>query len=367
MDAFRAWRDEVGATDALKVARVGVGLFLFYHAVRAAQELAARGYFGDVFHLALIPEHLVASQLVYLVIVIAQILLSVCITVGLHPRPALLLVSLLGFYVILCDGMQLHNNRYALLCFGFLLSFAPCGAERTGLLWAQRLVQVQLSVIYLASGISKWLDADWRAGLFINTGMIRSAYKALGYGVPEVLANFMMKPELSGGLAKFAIASELFLAIGLWRRRTRVFALWWGTLFHLTIQIFNNVEIFTWLMLTIYALFATPDYRARKLYYDSAQSSARLLVHLIAMFDWLARFEISAWKTEDGNPAPLLLVVERDGAKAQGGAAAAAVARCIPLLFPLWFPLAFIAWSKDRLAVPAGPASEKQSLGERIL
>ncbi len=76
---------------------------------------------------------------------------------------------------------------------------------------------------------------------------------------------------MASGLAKLAIATELFLSVGLWLWRTRVFALWWGVCFHLTIEATSRVEGFTWLTLAMYALFATPDARARTLAYDPAR------------------------------------------------------------------------------------------------
>ena len=78
---------------------------------------------------------------------------------------------------ILCDRFEYHHNRYALFLFSLLFSFAPSERSfsiigqaddpRHGPLWAQRLVQAQVSIIYLASGLAKLLDADWRGGVVL--------------------------------------------------------------------------------------------------------------------------------------------------------------------------------------------------------
>src|SRR5262249_7914944 len=156
--------------------------------------------------------------------------------------------------------------------------FAPCDRSfvitgppstvttRTGHLWGQRLAQIQLSLIYIASGGSKLLDGDWRNGLVIFDRFARYSYQALDRGVPRAILDFLAQPAVTSGLAKVAIATELFVAVALWGRRTRIFALWWGLMFHLTIEVTSKVEIFTWLTLAIYALFVTPDVNARKLF-----------------------------------------------------------------------------------------------------
>ena len=129
-------------------------------------------------------------------------------------------------------------------------------------------------------------------------------------------------------LAKLAIATELFLAFGLWRPRTRAFALWWGVMFHLTIEATSRVEIFTWLSLTVYVLFATPDVRARRLVGDPNSA----LVRVVRGLDWLDRFEVDT--------GPTIAVIDRDGTRRTGLGAAVGIARAIPMFFPLWLPLA---------------------------
>ena len=126
-------------------------------------------------------------------------------------------------------------------------------------------------------------------------------------------------------------------------KRTRIFALWWGVWFHLTIEITSQVETFTWLTLSMYALFATPDARARRLFFDPSRPKGIVLARLVTMLDWLARFEIQPWEPDDLKKGHVIVVVRRDGSRATGVRALAMVARCVPLLFPLWAPLALVA------------------------
>jgi hypothetical protein len=352
-DALRRWRDAVGDAYALGLVRVALGLLLFAAGLRAARQLEDV-YFGDVFHWPFVPEALVPSRSVYAVLVIAQVLLAVLVVAGHRgsARPALLASALLGTYVLLCDRLQFHNNRWALDCYAALLAFAPCDRSfqlgpppvtRVGPLWAARLAQIQLALIYVASGGSKLLEPDWRDGRVLLERFRLYGAQAVDAGVPQRLLDWMTRADVTSALAKLAIASELLLAVGLGSRSARIFALWWGLWFHLVIQATSRVEGFTWLTLSIYLLFVTPDVRVRKLFFDASRAKGRWAGRAVAVLDWLARFEIKAWGPDAVRQGHVVVVVRRDGTPATGLRALAMVARCTPLLFPVWAPLALVA------------------------
>src|SRR5580693_4366408 len=192
--AVRRWRDEVGDTYILGAARIALGLLLLANALRAARELKDV-FFGDVFHWPILPERCVPSHAVYTVIVILEVLLAVLVVAGRWARPALFGCALAGIYVLLCDRLQFHHNRWALFCYALLLSLAPCdrsflvaGAPAptsVGPLWAVRLAQVQVSFIYVSSGGSKLLDPDWRCGQVIWERFRLYGQQALDAGVPR--------------------------------------------------------------------------------------------------------------------------------------------------------------------------------------
>jgi hypothetical protein len=346
---------ELGDTYVLGLARVVLGFLVFWEALGWARELALTGYFGDVFHLPFIPEAWVPSRLVYTGLLATMLIASVLATVGHRARIALAVSVAIGIYILLCDRLQYHHNLYALFCFAGLLSLAPCDhsflitgsvdtpAARVGSLWAVRLAQAQVSLLYLASGGGKLLDADWRDGLVLADRMTRHAHEALARGVPPWIVERLTSSAATSALAKLAIATELFLAIGLWPRRTRIYALWWGVMFHLTIEVTSEVQVFTWLMLTTYAFFVTPDVHARKLFFDPSRPKGTTYARLVRFFDWFARFDIVPWQPDGIRTGHSLVIVRRDGSRATGIRAFAMVARCIPVLFPLWGPIALLA------------------------
>jgi hypothetical protein len=300
-----------------------------------------------------LPEILVASRDAYVFIVGAQILLSLLVVAGIRAREALLSSALAGAYVLACDRLQFHNNRWALDIDALLLSLAPCDrawaigrmrwAPRIGPLWAVRLVQAQLSLIYLTSGGSKLMDPDWRSGRVLFERFVLFGANAVDQGVPQGIVRALTRPEVGSLLAKMAIATELVLAIALWSPSVRALAMWWGLWFHLSIEASSRVEGFSWLTLAVYALFSTPDASARRLEFDPARPLARALARAVQQADWLARFEVRPLSRECAAAGPPLVAVDRDGTAAVGLRAVAVIARGTPLLFPLWLPLAAAA------------------------
>jgi hypothetical protein len=332
------------------VARVILGVLLLLQALRAAGELR-QGYFGDAFHWPLVPESFVPSRAVYGVLVAAQVVAALLVVLGPLAREALLASALLGGFVLACDRVQFHHNRYALVCYAFLLAFAPCerslrlglrGTRAEGPLFAARLAQLQVAIIYLASGSSKLLDPDWRGGRVLLERFTLFGSGAIAKGVPAAWVQAATDARVTAVLAAAAIAMELSLAVLLWWRPTRAVALWCGVWFHLTIEASSRVEGFTWLTLAIYALFATPDARARSLVYDPTRPVVRAAARAIAALDILERFDVRSRAT-DGETRAALVAIDRDGTRAVGLGAWALVARCVPVAFPLWLPLAGVA------------------------
>jgi hypothetical protein len=350
--ALRRWTDETGDAWVLGVVRAVVGVLLFKEALAAAEAVIATGYFGDQFHLSFLPERFVPSRSVYLAVVAARILLAVLVTVGHRSRVALGASAALGVYTLLCDRIGFHHSRYELYTYAFLLALTPCNRSLAiakdeptapAPLWAQRLTQLQVSIVYLASGGSKLFDADWREGLVLADRFARYGHQAVAHGVPQSIVDVFCAPDATSALAKLAVATELFLAFGLVLPSSRTFALWWGTMFHLTVHATSQLESVTWLPLVMYALFARPDTGARKLFYDPSRLRGRTYARLVRALDWLARFEVKPWAPDALKKGHVLVVVRRDATRATGVRALAMFARTLPLLFPLWAPLALLA------------------------
>ncbi len=333
--------DERGDTHALAVVRIGLGLLLAERAARALRALPP----GEVFAWPLLPGWAVPPHAAQVALLILQLGLAVSIVFGLRARWAMLASALLQLYLMLADRTAYHNYKYSLLLFVGLLAFSPCDRrlaidalkrDPIGPLWAQRLAQIQVSLMYVASGGSKLLDPDWRAGVVISDGIRRFGASAVARGVPHALVDWLQRAAVAGAFARVAIATELLLAIALWRPRWRAFALWVGLMFHLIIHVATSVAIFSYLMILIYALFANPAIEERQI----------INGRFLRLFDWLRRFK---YEEQRGSP---FTVIDRDGRASTGIAAAAAATRALPAFFPIWPALALLARAVPQKKTP---------------
>ncbi|HEY1536682.1 MAG TPA: hypothetical protein VGF76_21825, partial [Polyangiaceae bacterium] len=145
----------------LGLLRLLLSVLLFLNGSRLILELWRGGYFGDFFHIPMVPEAWLPSATGYAILLGVQALSAVLAFLGLWPREALLIASSVGLFVLTLDRLQYHNNRYALLLLGFLLAFTPCDracliarkphtlpeAERVAPTFTRRLFQSQVSLV----------------------------------------------------------------------------------------------------------------------------------------------------------------------------------------------------------------------------
>jgi hypothetical protein len=341
----RGWLDDmVGDVHALATARIAFGVLLLLQVWETAREQLDEGYFGSHFHFPYLPERLVPSAHVYTLILCTQAVCAVLVIVGHLARPALFYSGAAITYAMLCDRLHYHHNRWALACYALLLSFTPCDRARalgakdgaaTGDLWAVRLAQLQVSIVYVASASSKLFDRDWRSGKVLFDRMVRYGHFALDRGVPEGVLHFFQQAPVASALAKGAIATELFLAFALLSRRLRIAAIFVGLCFHAAIELSARVELFSFTTFAAFLLFATPDARARSLRYDPTRRGARVLARAVRLLDWLARFEVAPWEP-DAVSSRSFVVADRDGKPRTGARAVLVLMRGLPLLFPIW-------------------------------
>lgn len=334
-------------TYLLGLLRVCIGVFLLLGTFSAWRATVERGYFADAFFIPMLPEALVPSRSVYLALLALRGAAALLVILGEKARPALLLAASLGLHALLCDRLQYHNNRYVLELLAFLLAFAPCersfvvrNAELAarGPYWPAWLMKVQLSLVYAASAGSKLIDNDWRGGQVLLVRYLRGLdiAAARGMELPRFVHEVLSSPLFAELSSKSAIATELFLAVGLWAARTRSVALWLGVMLHVGIQLAAHVEIFSYLMGAAYLLFARPELGERTLRVDVSLPRGARIAALVRGLDWLRRFRV------EERPGPLE-VVERNGVARRGFEAVVALARALPLVFPLWLPLALAA------------------------
>lgn len=189
-----------------------------------------------------------------------------------------LLVWLASFHHRNCMLVDGEDTVFRL--FAFLLALSPCGIcwsvdawlkpaperlkKQSGCAWALRLMQIQLTIIYVSTAWEKLNGASWLDG----TALYYASRLDDMFGrfpVPEFLFG---DPGWLKLMTWSVLAVEVALPICLWIRQTRKAAIVVGILLHLSIEWMMNLFLFEWVMIVGLMAFAVPNDFARLI--DSA-------------------------------------------------------------------------------------------------
>ena len=197
---------------------------------------------------------------------------SLCLLVGFRPRIAAAVAFLCLAWLHHVDPWALNSGDALMRDIVFLLALAPAGAclsvdallSRRGATiplvspWALRLVQIQVSVMYLVAAVTKLSGARWRDGTAVSyplriPGMVRVQ-------LPDgLVASPLMAHVLTWGV----LGAELAIGLLVWSRRARPWALGIGVLLHLGLELTLRVGFFSWIVLASYVAFVPPERAAR--------------------------------------------------------------------------------------------------------
>ncbi|MEO7902881.1 MAG: DCC1-like thiol-disulfide oxidoreductase family protein [Capsulimonas sp.] len=201
------------------------------------------------------------------------ILASICMTVGLWTRPSIFLVAL---------GLNAIHNRNpivnttggdcVMLVMTIYLMLAPSDAScsldrlwrvlkgREGRIaprvtpWAQRIMQLQLSLVYACTFIGKVQGKAWANGTAIYYLLhLPEFYR---FPTPRIFSENMLMINV---MTYSALGIEMTLAWLVWVPRLRLYVLAAGVLLHLSIEYTMNIPLFSFLMIASYIPFLTQD------------------------------------------------------------------------------------------------------------
>ena len=182
------------------------------------------------------------------------VLAAVGLTVGWHTRVMAWLVFL-GLLVLQRRDVYVLNSGDLLLReLAFYVALMPAGetwsldARRRGTSelrapWGLRLLQLQVSCVYLFSVVAKLHGTSWQNGTAVGRAVQLEDLQRLV--VPEWAATSV---TLSAVLTYGTLLVEGFLVVGLWRARTRWWAMAAGAAIHLGIE---ATLLIGWFSLTI--------------------------------------------------------------------------------------------------------------------
>ena len=207
--------------------------------------------------------------------------------------------------------------------------------------------------MYGASGLSKLLDRDWFGGTVTWHRVVLLHDRLVQSPLPKWAVTVLTDRSFHTVAAKVIVATELFIAVGLCCRATRLAAVWVAVCFHTSIQISASVEVFSYLAIAALVIWAVPSTRDRILVIDATDDRQRRFAGAVRALDWLARFRIV-----EGQPGSAPLVEDRDGAVLSGWAAVVFTLTRLPVT--AWFALPALLLPRVRRARRGEPAPPLQ-------
>jgi len=290
-ELWRAWNDFFHASESVATLCVFRFLFGLLLAVTAGCMLPyANEYFGPLGILGakgfarsyplprlslfyLFPESARTGP----AIVISLLVASVALALGLFA-------PISGPMAWLCL-VSLHHRNPAIFNAGdsvqriilLLLCFAPSGAalsldcwlrgdspllslrERQYDPWPLRLIQIQISIVYLRSVYWKLRGTTWRDGTAV--AYVLQVMNFQRFAGPRLL----LLPAVSRTLTWSTLFAEAFIGIGVWIREFRYPAIMAGWLLHIGFEFFLNVHLFGMTMCVALVSFIPPEHITRML------------------------------------------------------------------------------------------------------
>jgi Vitamin K-dependent gamma-carboxylase len=195
---------------------------------------------------------------------------ALMLTIGLWTRLSSVLTFLCLTSLQQRNLFILHSGDTFLRVIGFFLMFAPAGAAlsldrwirvrrgREGreiepaAPWAQRMIQIELALLYFISFWWKMKGKNWLNGTAVF--YVLHLHALARFPLPRwVFAPAILKAATWG-----TMMLELSLGVLIWFRRFRYPLLLLGLFFHLTLEYALNIPMFQWDVLTVYILFVDP-------------------------------------------------------------------------------------------------------------
>jgi hypothetical protein len=347
--AFDRLLGRVVSIRSLALLRVLVGPIVLLHLQPFLSDALNGRIYSDAFYEPYASWYPELPEAVYVGLLCVGAVAAIAMSLGLLTRVATATTFAVVAYNLFLSTTHFHNNRAYLVIVLGLLAVAPCGRELSMDAWLRRrrglpaldpaapawplwLLRFECSAIYGASGLSKLLDPDWFGGTVTWQRVSRARGDLQAWHVPDWALSALTDRGFHTGAAKFVVLTELFIAVGLWSRRTRYAAVWVAVIFHVTIEASASVQVFSLLGIAVLLVWAVPSTRDRVLRIDLSDGTNRRWAAAVRSLDWLARFRI-----EQAPAGSRPEVVDRDGTRLRGGPAIAFTLSRLPLT--AWFAL----------------------------
>ncbi|HKQ40251.1 MAG TPA: HTTM domain-containing protein [Verrucomicrobiae bacterium] len=367
INRLTGWAQKEGQVLGLALFRILVGLMALRYLAGFARDYTGYGFYGDYFffpYSTAIPQ---PSEVQYIALLIAGGISAAALIIGFHTRIAAVTTLLVVTYHFSLNEIWHRHNRYFLVLSLLLVCLAPSGRAlsfdarrrrrpRIGPLWTGFLIKAQMTLIYLASAVSKTMDAAWRNGDVLEG---RGLEMAWARWMPGFVLDWIPPDAAVRLITMQALASEFLLGILLWFKGTRRLAIWWGILFHGYIEVQYSVLTFTYLTLATYFVFADLKCGKKSWVYSSQSAASVCAAKIIGWLDWLFQIRLEAYSGRKQR------FVDMDGTPYGGMMGWIMLGANLPIFYPICYPLSwlrFTRWGRCRFSIISAPAEPGRSL-----
>ena len=345
IDRGVAWALASGCSLSIGLFRTVVGLMAMRHLALFARDWSISGFYADTFHLpyaAWIPQ---PGAGVYASILALGIVSGGFLAIGCCTRAAALTCFLTVTYHLSLNEVWYRHNRYFLVLLLLLVWLSPCetaltretlssGRAPRGPRWTRLLIQVQMTLIYLASATSKSLDAAWRGGYVLEGRSVGDIWSSM---MPGFIVKLIPPDAGVRLLTAKALVMEFSIGTLLWFPRTRRLAIWIGIIFHGFIELQFDVLTYSYLTLATYFVFADPEPGRKTLVLPETGRVTRLVEVVLPLLDWMFQVRLAKHARAE------TVFVGSDGTAHRGLAAWIQLGANLPLTYPPCYPLSWIA------------------------
>jgi len=194
---------------------------------------------------------------------------SIALMVGWHARFAAVVVFVLILSFQRRDPWFFNAGDAVVRIEALFIALSPCGAalsldqrRRTGSFWSAqtlpawpiRLMQVQMSIIYVVCVQTKLSGQTWLDGTAVSYALRLEDMQRVP--VPDFIST---NAPLMNAATWGTLLVELALGVLVWNKRCRPWVLAGGVLLHLGIDLNIEIGIFSYAMMVLYVAWIAPD------------------------------------------------------------------------------------------------------------
>lgn len=276
MNAWRRFWFAPQSTTALGLFRIAFGLIVVAWTLSLVPDLGA--FFGphgflpssprEQYTVAILGAHPSMSLVVGAFVVL--LVVGICLTIGFATRVAAVAVWLLVTAFQRRNTFVFDAGDALIRIDAFLLMLAPSGAALSvdrwlrhkddfwaapaRAPWAVRLVQLQISALYLFAVWAKLRGQDWNAGTAVSYSL--QMHDLHRFSVPGMFVHNIYLVNLQ---TYATLVIETALAFLVWNRRARPWVILAGVLLHVFIDYAILVGFFSFIVIASYLAFLPPE------------------------------------------------------------------------------------------------------------